>query len=973
MKSNSLHSPLSSGEECFQGENDPQMEFGRNNDEDGARARPRKHGKHKSKKHKKHRSERVDEFNNELDDSARKWRHHSNRGDYSDKGENAEMNSSPKHVRHSRAPQEFEQLSDVEDFPSDSEMMVKNAARANTRDAHSHPASSSALPEGSPLSDSPLVDDNSASPNRLIKAPNADRECFNSIDDLNLDESQRKSRHKHSKHRHKHKHSSRKKHRKDSIRQDSRDFDTPSESPVKPTSDDEEAKAGPRIHPREFEDHSRLDNRSPLMKSNSLEPPPSPLPRKYASPPRYSNSLKKPRTPPLKSPDLEAMPDLLDSRPSRSHNNFEIKDRLSKELHSRSPSLSRNYDSSHVEHRRKNRTPSPSRTPDFTNKDYGGHLRKSSRLSPRPASQPRSPGPHSPLPRTPPRPPPSSSREEEYRRKTSPRSSRYWSPKRRTPSRSPPHSSSYRSSNKRPSSRGRERRDRDSGRSTRNRDRSYSRSPPRRSSRERSPLTRRKSPRRSRSRSRDRYDWSRSGRSSPNRYGSSRPTQRSRHRSRSPRRQSRSPRTPRTPSRSPPRARNWDDFDRNLYLDNSRYSSTSLAAELLKQRNLKKREDIIGKLLLQPNTPGMNNATQGDLAHHLSSDLSTNSKSLLAGNLYGVSMSSGMPSIAMPSQLPAGDQPLNATFDGQSMNGFVSTKSNNLPLLPLPLNKSNEAVSPPKSQLNTPSTRITQLPMPPACSPPSEHPVEDYTSKFNKRRRPKIVHKTYPPYRDQNPRCVEVFDIICQIGEGTYGQVYKASDKKTKEIVALKKVRLENEKEGFPITAVREIKILRQLNHENIVNLKEIVTDKKDVLDFRKDKGAFYLVFEYMDHDLMGLLESGLVEFNQCNIAHTMRQLLDGLNYCHRNHFLHRDIKCSNILMNSRGQIKLADFGLARLFSAEDKMRPYTNKVITLWYRPPELLLGEERYGPAIDVWSCGYVLTSGHLGFSAYSLSKTN
>jgi len=156
---------------------------------------------------------------------------------------------------------------------------------------------------------------------------------------------------------------------------------------------------------------------------------------------------------------------------------------------------------------------------------------------------------------------------------------------------------------------------------------------------------------------------------------------------------------------------------------------------------------------------------------------------------------------------------------------------------------------------------------------------------------------------------------------------------------------------------VREIKILRQLNHPNIVNLKEIVTDKEDALDFRRDKGAFYLVFEYMDHDLMGLLESGLVEFNESNIGHTMRQLLDGLNYCHKNNFLHRDIKCSNILMNNKGQIKLADFGLARLFSAEDKMRPYTNKVITLWYRPPELLLGEERYGPAIDVWSCGCIL----------------
>ncbi|KAG2460533.1 CDK12 kinase, partial [Polypterus senegalus] len=209
---------------------------------------------------------------------------------------------------------------------------------------------------------------------------------------------------------------------------------------------------------------------------------------------------------------------------------------------------------------------------------------------------------------------------------------------------------------------------------------------------------------------------------------------------------------------------------------------------------------------------------------------------------------------------------------------------------------------------------------------------------------------------DWGKRCVDKFDIIGIIGEGTYGQVYKAKDKDTGELVALKKVRLDNEKEGFPITAIREIKILRQLNHPSVVNMKEIVTDKQDALDFKKDKGAFYLVFEYMDHDLMGLLESGLVQFSEEHIKSFMRQLMEGLDYCHKKSFLHRDIKCSNILLNNRGQIKLADFGLARLYNSEES-RPYTNKVITLWYRPPELLLGEERYTPAIDVWSCGCIL----------------
>lgn len=106
----------------------------------------------------------------------------------------------------------------------------------------------------------------------------------------------------------------------------------------------------------------------------------------------------------------------------------------------------------------------------------------------------------------------------------------------------------------------------------------------------------------------------------------------------------------------------------------------------------------------------------------------------------------------------------------------------------------------------------------------------------------------------------------------------------------------------------------------------------------------------------MGVLESGLVTLNEDHIKLFMYQLMDGLNYCHKKNFLHRDIKCSNILLNNNGQIKLADFGLARLYDPKDQ-RPYTNRVITLWYRSPELLLGEERYTPSVDIWSCGCVL----------------
>ncbi|XP_010267881.1 PREDICTED: cyclin-dependent kinase C-2-like isoform X2 [Nelumbo nucifera] len=210
-------------------------------------------------------------------------------------------------------------------------------------------------------------------------------------------------------------------------------------------------------------------------------------------------------------------------------------------------------------------------------------------------------------------------------------------------------------------------------------------------------------------------------------------------------------------------------------------------------------------------------------------------------------------------------------------------------------------------------------------------------------------------------RSVDCFEKLEQIGEGTYGQVYMAREIKTGEIVALKKIRMDNEREGFPITAIREIKILKKLHHENIIKLKEIVTsqgpemDEQGKPDGNKYKGSIYMVFEYMDHDLTGLSDRPGMRFSVPQIKCYMRQLLTGLHYCHVNQVLHRDIKGSNLLIDNQGNLKLADFGLARSFS-NDHNATLTNRVITLWYRPPELLFGTTKYGPAVDMWSVGCI-----------------
>ncbi|KAF8660572.1 hypothetical protein HU200_057596 [Digitaria exilis] len=198
------------------------------------------------------------------------------------------------------------------------------------------------------------------------------------------------------------------------------------------------------------------------------------------------------------------------------------------------------------------------------------------------------------------------------------------------------------------------------------------------------------------------------------------------------------------------------------------------------------------------------------------------------------------------------------------------------------------------------------------------------------------------------PRRADTFEKLNKIGSGTYSNVYRARDTVSGRIVALKKVRFDNlEPESVKFMA-REILILRRLDHPNVIKLEGLVTSRMSC--------SLYLVFEYMEHDLAGLAASPDVKFTLPQIKCYMQQLLSGLEHCHDNNVLHRDIKGSNLLLDNNGILKIADFGLATFFDPRHK-RPMTSRVVTLWYRPPELLLGATDYGVGIDLWSAGCIL----------------
>lgn len=192
-------------------------------------------------------------------------------------------------------------------------------------------------------------------------------------------------------------------------------------------------------------------------------------------------------------------------------------------------------------------------------------------------------------------------------------------------------------------------------------------------------------------------------------------------------------------------------------------------------------------------------------------------------------------------------------------------------------------------------------------------------------------------------RGMEQYQKIEKVGEGTYGVVYKAQDSGGK-VYALKTIRLEAEDEGIPSTAIREISLLKELQHPNIVRLCDVIHTERKLT----------LVFEYLDQDLKKLLDMCEGGLDSATTKSFLYQLLLGIAYCHAHRVLRRDLKPQNLLINREGSLKLADFGLARAFGIP--VRSYTHEVVTLWYRAPDVLMGSRKYSTPVDIWSVGCI-----------------
>ncbi|EGT38103.1 hypothetical protein CAEBREN_19158 [Caenorhabditis brenneri] len=265
----------------------------------------------------------------------------------------------------------------------------------------------------------------------------------------------------------------------------------------------------------------------------------------------------------------------------------------------------------------------------------------------------------------------------------------------------------------------------------------------------------------------------------------------------------------------------------------------------------------------------------------------------------------------------------------------------------------------PSETLSTVTQKTSPSGMPP---PPTSSTVADFT--HLRKRRPRSAHYdpntiTLPAKEEVTPQDVnDLYKRIDKLGEGSYATVYKCESKLDGSIVALKEIKLQFQ-EGLPFTAIREASLLRNLRHANIVSLHDIFYQHHQLT----------FVFEYMKMDLSKYLEQNVYGLDSIDIKLLLFQLLRGLDFCHRKKILHRDLKPQNLLLDDDGVLKLADFGLARAKSVPS--RTYSHEVVTLWYRPPDVLMGSTDYSTSLDMWGVGCIFAEICTGTALFPGSK--
>lgn len=216
--------------------------------------------------------------------------------------------------------------------------------------------------------------------------------------------------------------------------------------------------------------------------------------------------------------------------------------------------------------------------------------------------------------------------------------------------------------------------------------------------------------------------------------------------------------------------------------------------------------------------------------------------------------------------------------------------------------------------------------------------------------------------------CQERFEVATKLGEGTYGEVFYAFDRSKQCQVALKRVKFHGqESQGIPPTTIREIAILKELKHKNIVGLEDVIMNYTE-----SGSPQLFLVFKMMNCDLKKFIKMNDGKLPEMAIKNFLYQIIEGVDYLHANKVFHRDLKPENVLLSQEeNRVKICDFGLAR--TVHQPLRPYTEEVMSLWYRAPELCISNKNYSVGVDTWAIGCIFAEMVTGRPLFIAKQTS